>query len=71
MTNVFIKIPLEIDAEVLNLLVDSENVRVEHIMSQGYTSPATGWYDQKQNEWVIALQGQTRQAPSPSLLKIQ
>ncbi|MBE9548077.1 MAG: cupin domain-containing protein [Proteobacteria bacterium] len=58
MSNIFTGIPSELDAELCELLVDNGNVRVERIVSQGHASPETGWYDQKQNEWVIVLQGE-------------
>ena len=31
---------------------------MERIISKGHISPATGWYDQSQAEWVIVLQGE-------------
>ncbi len=32
-------------------------MKIERIISNGHTSPETGWYDQVQSEWVIVLQG--------------
>ena len=58
MHNIYKAVPEKIDAELLELLVENENVRVERIVSQGHKSPETGWYDQQQNEWVIVLQGE-------------
>ena len=57
MNNIFDDIPANLDKEVIESLVDSENVRIERIISKGHTSPDTGWYDQDRNEWVIVLKG--------------
>ncbi len=55
--NIFQAIPDVLPEELMERLVDGEHVRVERIVSRGHRSPATGWYDQHQNEWVIVLQG--------------
>ncbi len=48
--------------EVFEEIVRSAHVRVERILSQGQSSPESGWYDQEENEWVIVLQGSGRLA---------
>jgi len=55
--NIFAAIPEKLEGEFIELLVQNEKTRVERIVSKGHTSPATGWYDQAQNEWVIVLKG--------------
>ena len=55
--NILTDIPDELSDEVFEILEQNSNVRIERIVSKGHASPATGWYDQKQNEWVIVLQG--------------
>jgi len=55
--NIFAAIPETLDDEFIELLGQNENVRIERIVSRGHTSPATGWYDQAQNEWVMVLKG--------------
>ena len=57
MSNIFDDIPANLHKEVIESLVDSENVRVERIISKGHASPETGWYDQDRNEWVVVLKG--------------
>jgi cupin 2 domain-containing protein len=47
-------------AEVFETLAQSAHVRIERIVSEGHTSPAHGWYDQDQSEWVLLLQGAAR-----------
>lgn len=56
--NIFELIPQNLDDEAVDLLVQSEGVKIERIVSKGHTSPATGWYDQEKNEWVIVLKGE-------------
>ena len=56
--NIFESIPKNLDQEVFELLVQSENVKIERIISKGHTSPETGWHDQEKNEWVIVLKGE-------------
>lgn len=57
MNNIFDDIPEDLHSEVFESLVDSDNVRIERIISKGHTSPVTGWHDQDKNEWVIVLKG--------------
>ena len=56
--NIFESIPDNLDEEIFELLVQSENVKIERIISRGHRSPESGWYDQEQNEWVIVLKGE-------------
>ena len=58
MNNIFENIPDQLEEELLDIIVTGDNVRVERIVSQGHSSPVSGWYDQLQNEWVILLQGE-------------
>lgn len=55
--NIFEDIPKVFDGEIVDLLAKSGHVRVERIVSKGHTAPASGWYDQEENEWVIVLKG--------------
>ena len=56
--NLYKSIPENLEQEVFELLVESENVKIERIISKGHTSPDSGWYNQKQNEWVVVLKGE-------------
>lgn len=58
MNNLFANIPTKLDAELIEILAQNQEVKIERIVSQGHSSPSTGWYDQDQDEWVILLQGQ-------------
>ncbi len=58
MNNLFDAIPNNLETEVFETLIASDNVKIERIISKGHTSPDTGWYDQDNNEWVIVLKGE-------------
>ena len=57
MKNLFDGIPDKISSEIFQTILESDNVRIERIVSKGHTSPEQGWYDQEENEWVAVLQG--------------
>ena len=58
MANLLDAIPEELGEELFTELLASEHVRIERIVSRGHSSPASGWYDQDDNEWVLVLQGE-------------
>ncbi len=39
MDNIFDDIPENLDQEIFNLLIDSENIKIERIISKGHTYP--------------------------------
>ena len=43
--------------ELVEILAESEHVRIERIVSTGHASPADFWYDQDETEWVCVLSG--------------
>ena len=55
--NLYDAIPADLEDELVELLAGSDSVRIERIVSQGQASPASGWYDQDQHEWVLLLSG--------------
>lgn len=55
--NLFSELPETLGEEVFTDLLQHKNLRIERILSQGQSSPDTGWYDQAENEWVLVLQG--------------
>ncbi|MCA9237859.1 MAG: cupin domain-containing protein [Planctomycetales bacterium] len=48
------------DDEHADVLVKTDSVRIERIVSHGHASPQGFWYDQHQHEWVAVLQGKAR-----------
>jgi len=55
--NLFTQIPTETAGEIVGHILEAGPVRIERIVSHGHTSPASGWYDQDEDEWVLVLQG--------------
>lgn len=55
--NIFQSIPETLDDEFIDLLVQHKKIKIERIISKGHRSPATGWYDQENDEWVLVLKG--------------
>lgn len=56
--NIFAEIPQRLDQELVEILLENKGVSIERIISKGHTSPASGWYDQPTNEWVMVLKGE-------------
>lgn len=55
--NLYRDLPAELPQEVFTTLLQAGSVRIERILSRGQTSPASGWYDQDEDEWVLLVQG--------------
>lgn len=56
--NIFAGVPENIEEELFSVLLKNENIKIQRIVSKGQVSPATGWYDQPQDEWVLVLKGE-------------
>lgn len=48
------------EAEVTELLLRGQGIRVERIVSFGQASPEGFWYDQDEAEWVMVVAGRAR-----------
>ena len=57
---IFDGLPETLPEEIIDVLVQSGQVRIERILSQGHCSPESGWYDQAENEWVLVVRGSGR-----------
>ena len=55
--NFFSAVPLNLPAEIIEVLLQTESFRLERIISTGQTTPAGEWYDQDRPEWVLLLTG--------------
>ncbi len=55
--NIFSEIPVDLQDEIFEDIIKTDNLKIERIISNGHTSPKTGWYESEQNEWVIVLKG--------------
>lgn len=60
MTNLFADLPRQLPDELVTLLLQTGDVRIERILSHGHRSPDGFWYDQPRHEWVIVLRGAAR-----------
>jgi cupin 2 domain-containing protein len=60
--NLFDAIPETLSGELFSHLVSGSGFRLEKIVSLGHSSPASGWYDQEENEWVLVIEGSARLA---------
>jgi cupin 2 domain-containing protein len=58
--NIFDDLPRHLPRELVQILIQATDVRIERIISHGHASPADFWYDQAQHEWVIVLKGAAR-----------
>lgn len=56
--NIFHSVPENLQDELFEKLLQTNNLLIERIVSKGHTSPEEGWYDQDKNEWVIVLSGE-------------
>ena len=50
-------LPPDRGEETVQVLHQSQRVRVEKIVSYGQVSPEGFWYDQPEDEWVSVLEG--------------
>ena len=55
--NIFKNIPESIPEELVNIISETGQVRIERIVSKGHASPSGFWYNQHQNETVFLLKG--------------
>ena len=39
-------------------MLGSSDVRIERIVSTGQATPPGQWYDQREDEWVVLIQGE-------------
>ena len=56
--NLFEQLPEHSAEELVEVLLQSESVRIERIVSTGQASAEGFWYDQDEHEWVLLLQGE-------------
>ncbi|WP_013630239.1 cupin domain-containing protein [Rubinisphaera brasiliensis] len=62
MPNLFHNLPTNLPEELIEVLAQNEQVRIERIVSTGQRSDEGFWYDQDEHEWVIVLSGRARLA---------
>ncbi len=55
--NIFENIPDRIPEELFDVISETDEVRIERIVSDGHSSPAGFWYDQDKDELALLLKG--------------
>jgi cupin 2 domain-containing protein len=60
MANIYGDIPSNLPHELAQTLTETQNVRIERIISRGQASAEGFWFDQDRHEWVILLRGAAR-----------
>jgi cupin 2 domain-containing protein len=55
--NLFAGVPPALPDELVELLWQTPNLKVERIVSRGHATPPGQWYDQDRDEWVVLLKG--------------
>ncbi len=55
--NIFSDIQKQAPNEVLETLLQTQQFKIERIISHGHASADGEWYDQDKNEWVLVLKG--------------
>jgi cupin 2 domain-containing protein len=58
--NLYTDFPADLPSELVTILIDAANVRIERIVSHGHATSEAFWYDQDQHEWVVILKGAAR-----------
>lgn len=71
MHNIFANIPPDLPEELVEVLSQSANLRIERIVSRGHASPNEVWYDQDENEFVIVLSGAARLRFADKVVEMQ
>jgi cupin 2 domain-containing protein len=69
--NIFDDLPQHLPRELVQILVQADDVRIERIISHGHASPPDFWYDQAQHEWVIVLKGAARLQFEDGMIEIK
>jgi cupin 2 domain-containing protein len=58
--NLFGDVPDRLPEELVEVLAQSRDLRIERIVSRGHRSPVGFWYDQDENEFVLLVSGSAR-----------
>jgi len=60
--NLFHNIPEHLPEELIEILAESGQIRIERIVSNGHASKPDFWYDQATEEFVLIIQGKAQLA---------
>lgn len=57
-SNIFESIPKNLKEELFEEIIKKDGLKIERIISYGYTTTEFEWYNQDSDEWVILLKGE-------------
>lgn len=60
LNNILKNIPKNLPDELIEILAEGKNFKLERIVSKGHTSPKDFWFDQDENEFVLLLKGKAQ-----------
>ncbi len=60
--NLFADLPHNLPEELVEVLAENKQVRIERIVSTGHVSPEGFWYDQDEDDWVCLMQRRAAQS---------
>ena len=55
--NIFENIPSETPDELVEIISETRDIKIERIVSKGHSSDSESWYDQDKNEYVLLIGG--------------
>lgn len=58
--NIFKGIKKDLPEELFETISETDEVKIERIVSRGHSSPEDFWYDQDKNEFVVLLKGEAK-----------
>ena len=58
--NLFANLPKTLADELVTVLAQNPQVRIERIVSTGQCTKSGFWYDQAEHEWVVVLKGHAK-----------
>ena len=58
--NLFENLPVDLEDEVFEAIVNTGELKIERIVSKGHVTPQGQWYDQALSEWVMLVKGQAK-----------
>ncbi|UUO08093.1 cupin domain-containing protein [Blastopirellula sp. J2-11] len=59
-TDLLADLPKNLPQELVETLLQTDQLRIERIVSHAHASPPNFWYDQDEHEWVFLLTGAAR-----------
>ena len=71
MHNLFDNLSSDLPDELVDVLAEGKQVRIERIVSSGHACPEEFWYDQDEAEWVILLKGAARLRYETGMLEMK